>query len=83
MLKPERDAIADTKAMQYEDFELLAGIGQPDSEYPLGIGGTMDDAPTMGMYATQPETPRGSREPHMYDFKIIPIQAFHSDGQQH
>jgi hypothetical protein len=38
--------------MQYEDLKLLAGIGQIDSEYPLGVGGILDDAPPLE--CTQP-----------------------------
>ena len=42
--------------MQLEDAQIVS-IGQSDSECALGIGGTMDDAPAMGMYAAQPKTP--------------------------
>jgi hypothetical protein len=44
MLKPERDAIADTKPMPFEDAQLVS-IGQSDSEYLLGIGARLDDPP--------------------------------------
>jgi hypothetical protein len=36
----------------FEDLEQAVSIGQPDSKYPLGIGGTMEDTPTIGMQAT-------------------------------
>jgi hypothetical protein len=49
--KLARGGIVDTKPMQFEDAQLVS-VGQSDSEYALGIGETMDDAPTMGMYAT-------------------------------
>lgn len=60
--------------MLFEDLELVVSVGQPDSEYPLGVGGTTDDTPTIGMHATQPKTQRGSREackfllPESYQF---------------
>ena len=50
-LKPEGGAIADTKPMQFEDAQVVS-VGQPDSEYPLGIGWRCDGTPRIGMYAT-------------------------------
>jgi hypothetical protein len=38
--------------MQFEDLAQVVSSGQPDGEYSLGVGGTMDYASTIGMQAT-------------------------------